>query len=180
MRPSWMKFKEVLQADWCDKVEEAVKEISAEDGLIAGNRKDETIRKSTHKWIDIHANQDIAYPVKSLMEQANSAEFGFHATLLHELQYTVYKRGDFYSTHMDMFPIKSPDDPVFDRKLGCTVMLSDPKSFSGGELVIMGEEIPLERGSVVVFPSFVPHEVKPVKRGVRKVLVSWLEGTPWQ
>lgn len=176
-----MKFKEVLQADWCDHVEEVAKEIAPHEGRVGQDAaKEDKIRKSTNRWIDIHANQDVVYPVKSLMEQANAMEFGFNATYLNDLQHTTYKRGDFYTPHVDMFPVKNPDDPVFDRKLGCTVMLSDPKSFSGGELIILGEEIFLERGSVVVFPSFVPHEVKPVKRGVRKVLVSWLEGTPWQ
>lgn len=50
------------------------------------------------------------------------------------------------------------------------------KDYEGGEFIMFGDhEIKLPPGSVVVFPSnFVfPHEVKPVKSGVRYSYVSW-------
>jgi PKHD-type hydroxylase len=36
-----------------------------------------------------------------------------------------------------------------------------------------------ERGSVIVFPSFLYHQVTPVTRGTRKVLVNWYCGQPY-
>jgi len=48
--------------------------------------------------------------------------------------------------------------------------------YEGGELMMFGDqEIKLPAGSVVIFPSnfMYPHEVKPVKSGVRYSYVSW-------
>ena len=36
-----------------------------------------------------------------------------------------------------------------------------------------------EKGSIVVFPSFVYHRVKPVTKGVRYSLVVWNLGNPF-
>ena len=48
--------------------------------------------------------------------------------------------------------------------------------YEGGEFVMCGEKIKLNAGDVIVFPSnfLYPHEVKPVKSGVRYTFVSWV------
>jgi len=57
-----------------------------------------------------------------------------------------------------------------------TVLGTLNDEYEGGELMMFGDqEIKLPAGSVVVFPSnfMYPHEVKPVKSGVRYSYVSW-------
>ena len=79
------------------------------------------------------------------------------------------------------------------RKLSVTVSLTDPKEYKGGELefdfrdkdpdkkpnIRACTEI-LPKGSLVVFPSFVWHRVKPVTKGVRHSLVIWNLGYPFK
>jgi len=48
--------------------------------------------------------------------------------------------------------------------------------YEGGELLMFGDyKIDMPAGSVAVFPSnfMFPHEVKPVKKGIRFSYVSW-------
>ena len=77
------------------------------------------------------------------------------------------------------------------RKLSVTVSLSDEKDYTGGELEFQFRNMDnpkvtrvckeiLPKGSVVVFPSFVWHRVKPIKKGVRYSLVMWNLGYPFQ
>ena len=33
-----------------------------------------------------------------------------------------------------------------------------------------------EQGSIIIFPSFVYHQVTPVRRGMRQSLVGWISG----
>ena len=77
------------------------------------------------------------------------------------------------------------------RKLSMTVNLTDPGEYSGGEFQIdrgphFGEERYYTvseirpRGSVIVFPSFVYHQVTPVEWGERKSLVMWTLGPKWR
>jgi PKHD-type hydroxylase len=78
------------------------------------------------------------------------------------------------------------------RKLSVTCSLSDPKDYKGGELefdfrnkengkpnIRKCMEI-LPQGSIVVFPSFVWHRVKPVIKGTRYSLVIWNLGYPFK
>jgi len=75
-----------------------------------------------------------------------------------------------------------------------TCQLSDPKDYEGGELEFAIPEVDkgkltyttfslpeiLPKGSIVVFPSFVWHRVKPVTKGTRYSLVMWNLGYPFK
>jgi len=57
-----------------------------------------------------------------------------------------------------------------------TVLGSLNDDYEGGELIMFGDQlIKLPTGAVLVFPSnfMYPHEVKPVKSGIRYSYVSW-------
>ena len=72
-----------------------------------------------------------------------------------------------------------------------TVSLTDPEEYEGGDLEFdfrnedeasqprVCEEI-RKKGSVIVFPSFVWHRVKPVTKGIRHSLVCWNLGYPFR
>jgi len=77
------------------------------------------------------------------------------------------------------------------RKLSLTLNLTDPSEYDGGDLKFdFGEhaesgqfhtcEEIRPQGSMIVFPSFVPHCVTPVKRGTRYSLVCWSLGEPFK
>jgi predicted 2-oxoglutarate/Fe(II)-dependent dioxygenase YbiX len=57
-----------------------------------------------------------------------------------------------------------------------TVLGALNNEYEGGEFVLCGENYELKTGDVIVFPSnfLYPHEVKPVKSGVRYSFVSWV------
>ena len=69
------------------------------------------------------------------------------------------------------------------------ILLSEPgKDFKGGELEMdfdscCGKGIQiidqLKKGSIITFPSFVRHRVKPVTKGIRHSLVLWHLGFPF-
>ena len=70
------------------------------------------------------------------------------------------------------------------RKLSVTCQLSDSSEYEGGELefqyrnkdnpnMVAPCEQAKKKGSIIVFPSFVWHRVKPVTKGTRYSLVIW-------
>lgn len=69
------------------------------------------------------------------------------------------------------------------RKLTVIVQLSNEESYEGGELMVQKENklvgVTKERGTVIVFPSFLMHCVKPVTKGVRNSLVLFVYGPPF-
>ena len=110
-------------------------------------------------------------------------------------QFTIYRKNQHYDWHCDSWdkPYEQGPQKGKIRKLSVTVSLIDPNEYKGGELefdlrnkdpnkgpnVVTCKEI-LPKGSLVVFPSFVWHRVKPVTEGTRYSLVIWSLGAPFK
>ena len=117
-------------------------------------------------------------------------------------QFTKYKLNQYYDWHSDSwekaYDRKDKNDPSHGRmrKLSMTCQLTDGSEYDGGELEFdfrnydphMRDEAKHLRkateispkGSIIVFPSFLWHRVKPVTRGVRYSLVAWHIGYPFK
>jgi len=137
--------------------------------------------------------------IQPYVNQANkSAGWNFEWNWSESCQFTKYSKEQYYDWHCDSFntPYNNPENLNFHgkiRKLSVTCSLSDPKDYKGGELEFNFNnpeatkkqnikkclEI-LPRGSIVVFPSFVWHRVRPVIKGVRYSLVIWNLGYPYK
>jgi PKHD-type hydroxylase len=76
------------------------------------------------------------------------------------------------------------------RKISVTISLNDPSEYDGGNLEFdLGPHRPdryhtcteiRPKGSIIVFPSHVHHQVTPVTRGTRYSLVCWSLGAPFK
>lgn len=88
--------------------------------------------------------------------------------------FSQYKKGMFYEWHHD-----SPYMGGMRTDMSCTVFLSDPDEYEGGELSIMIGDIEKKfkepAGTAIVYPTGMLHKVNEVTSGVRNVLVFWLE-----
>ena len=115
-------------------------------------------------------------------------------------QFTKYKQNQYYDWHCDSWdkPYDKPGkiDHGKIRKLSVTCQLTDGSEYKGGELEFdfrnydphMRDELEhvqqakniLTKGSIIVFPSFLWHRVKPVTEGTRYSLVLWNLGKPYK
>lgn len=63
--------------------------------------------------------------------------------------------------------------------ISCTLFLSDPTSYDGGELVVQdtfGEQsLKFQAGDLLMYPGTSVHRVEPVTRGVRLASFFWIE-----
>jgi PKHD-type hydroxylase len=88
-----------------------------------------------------------------------------------------YEPGMYYGPHLDA-PLMRGAHPMR-ADISCTVFLSEPSEYSGGELSIASDLAPLTikaaAGDAVLYPSGALHEVKPIESGVRLVAVTWLQ-----
>ncbi len=85
-----------------------------------------------------------------------------------------------YGAHVDgaVLHSRASDDWVR-TDLSCTVFLSAPDEYEGGELVIHDtfgpQRVKLPAGDAVLYPGTSLHEVLPVTRGVRIASFLWIE-----
>ena len=134
---------------------------------------------------DIMFLQDIAY-FQSIYDQVlkaaltiNSTYFKYSLNYSELFQYSVYKEDDqgYYDIHCDSH-LRNTSGST--RKLSFSILLTDPSEFEGGDLLLHTNRDPfkveLDKGDIVLFPSFIPHSVTPVTKGVRRTLVGWICG----
>jgi PKHD-type hydroxylase len=186
MRSMWQMWKNYMPDSQCDKVVEQALKITPVQATTYGNVPD--LRRSKIRWIQkSDADWDWLFrDIEYVIKRANTA-FGFDINLFHEIQFTEYDSAytGYYGWHEDLRWIPQAGSNS-QRKLSFVLQLSDPSTYTGGDLEFqMNEQSPMPadlrvKGTTIVFPSFIKHRVVPVTSGTRYSLVTWYEGPPFK
>jgi PKHD-type hydroxylase len=180
----WDNFFSDIELDSMEKYFSEVNELETGKVYNAnGGQTDSEVRKSQIKFIEKQTdNVWIFDKINIITEHINNNFYNYDLIGYDFMQYTEYnKKGDFYGFHTDMiFGDKVELGMVVPRKLSFSLILSDTSTFKGGDFEIdTGGPIQIaeqKRGRILAFPSFVKHQVTPIKKGVRKSLVWWALG----
>tara|TARA_R100000805_G_C3613681_1_gene114745 strand:+ start:1133 stop:1708 length:576 start_codon:yes stop_codon:yes gene_type:complete len=182
--PSWNLFldkvnsyaymEKVFTKEECEKIINIAKKKGLMKGITTGKSN---ARLSKISWLYSSDNLEWVFrKITDVVLHLNSKYFDFDIFGLNEgLQFTNYKApSDKYEKHID----RSLN--ILVRKLSLSIQLTDPNEYKGGELILYedekGTEMKKEQGTLVLFPSYILHEVKPVIKGERNSLVSWVTG----
>ena len=190
------KIKALGKDDFSAAEVDTKKEISDEErktGRKKETGKDKKARISDVSWTTEQWVIDLVWPY---MVHANKdAGWNFDITAVEPMQITRYKPGSFYTWHRDgpsdcLSTYKIPGNKFLDgkvRKLSMTILLNG--NYQGGEFQFASYnklknivETPdfKNAGSVIVFPSWMEHQVAPVTKGTRYSLVAWFVGPPFK
>jgi PKHD-type hydroxylase len=87
---------------------------------------------------------------------------------------------NFFGAHVDNAIRFSPTTRQKIRTdISCTLFLTDPTTYDGGELVVHGSQdrglFKPAAGDAIIYPSTSVHEVVPVTRGTRLACFFWIE-----
>ena len=194
----------------CDMIIQYGKSIKQDTAITGGIGRDRDLKaqpltKAELKDLKKKRDSNICWvndrwiykEIQPYVRMANEmAGWNFQWDWTESCQFTIYKKGQYYDWHCDSW-----DKPYTEegptkgkiRKLSNIVQLTDPKEYEGGELEFdfrqydpdkkrktqIAKEI-TPKGSIIVFPSFVWHRVKPVTKGLRYSLVNWNLGYPFK
>ena len=163
-----------------ERLDDLVKQYDSMQAQI-GSKVVEEVRSSRITWLS--SNVWLKERLWRFAEEANRKNYGFDVTRACDVQYTEYlaEQKGHYDWHVDVHPQR--EGMVFDRKLSLTVQLTDPDEYEGGKFEIERQTLPdwhTEKGTVLVFPSYIKHKVNPVTKGTRRSLVAWFEGPIWR
>ena len=179
MRQSWQMWPGAISDDLIAKIEEAAGETKRAGTFNSGG---DDIRSSRVAWLT--GTPWVLDMLHQYADAANQAAFHAHVYKKADVQFTEYHASEngHYSWHHDIDWNRADG---LDRKLSITVQLSDPSEYEGGEFSFSEVETPdvaqsKQKGTVLVFPSYLQHAVSPVTSGVRKSLVAWFEGPAWR
>ena len=185
-RQPWQLWSGDISDEVIDEIVTECRKIEPQRAWASGKggKKDTSeIRRSIIRWVsEVEGLRDLLW---KYAEAANHSAFHVSVMPIGSVQYTEYIGGEggFYDPHIDVnwFNNSTP----YDRKLSITVQLSDPSEYERGDFYFTAAENPdmeamKKKGSVLVFPSYMVHAVKPVTKGTRKSLVCWFEGDRWR
>lgn len=188
MKGEWCFFNSYFSRQNCEKIVKIAEDkYPVQDALVLNTIVD-NIRKSKIRFLPT-SDTELGYIVdvvwKSALE-ANHNYFNFHLSKLDYMQYTEYDSsysGE-YKTHKDIFWLNN--DPLYHRKLTFIIQLSDPSEYDGCDIEIDADHGSpnsadlKNQGTIIYFPSFVPHRVTPITKGTRRSLVGWIDGPKWR
>ena len=142
-------------------------------------------------WINDKWIYDIINP---FIHRANKeAGWNFQWDWNEPSQFTIYEKGQHYGWHADqgagVIKHKSNNINGKIRKLSLTLQLTNKEEYEGGDFQFMWIQdnkkgllntITVDDakkiGTVIVFPSFIHHQVLPITKGKRESLVNWSIG----
>jgi PKHD-type hydroxylase len=177
---NWAYMDNLFTPEECAEIIRIGESKLLKKATIRDNTKIVETRDSQVSWL---YGEDVEFAFRRVTDAVlniNSQFFNFDLFGMAEgFQFTRYDApSGFYGMHID----KILDGTV--RKLSLTIQLSSPEDYEGGELVLqLGKEpdiMPKELGKMIVFPSYVLHEVRPVTKGTRYSLVAWITGKPFK
>ncbi|ABQ69847.1 2OG-Fe(II) oxygenase [Rhizorhabdus wittichii DC-6] len=186
MNNVWEVWTSALSSEECDQIIERGLRYAPQTatvGFAKDTRQDDGYRTSVVRWLDTGAEQAIVARLMSFVVSSNRTNFGVDIVAPFDLQFTEYhgtSQGK-YDWHQDVW---LESTRPYDRKLSLVVQLSDPADYEGGAFEFFGLQHPgalfAPRGSLLIFPSWMQHRVLPVTGGIRRSLVSWVEGPRWR
>lgn len=94
-------------------------------------------------------------------------------------RFNRYEGGGEYGMHVDGSVMAMPNGEQLRSDISCTLFLSEPDDYDGGELIVSdtyGEhEVKLPAGDAIIYPSSSQHRVQPVTRGARAAAFFWVQ-----
>ena len=174
---TWAYYNNVFSKEECEKIITLGNKIGVKEAVLEKGSINKKIRDSKISWI--YPNNESVWIYRKITEavsELNSKFFKFDLYgFIEGLQFTHYQApSGNYKKHIDRYL------GIFTRKLSLTIQLSDSSSYKGGDLLLYDSPnprlCPKEQGKLILFPSYVLHEVKPVTKGERYSLVAWITG----
>ena len=188
----WCFMNTRFEPEFCQKIIDMALTIPAQKAAVGVNnisaQVDSTYRRSTIRFIE-KSDTKFEFLFDRLWKnaiEANNLWFKLQISKLDYIQFAEYNHTEQaeYKRHHDVFWIN--DDPTYHRKLSGIVQLSDPSKYEGGKFELFDvlqtpdpDEVK-KQGTVLFFPSFIPHAVTPTTKGTRYSLAIWFDGPKWR
>jgi PKHD-type hydroxylase len=187
----WSGSNRILSPPECEAIIDAAGALGWQPGTIGSpteHRHDPSYRCVEVCTLPYAPSIDWLYErITTRVVAANEQYYGFDlAGLLETVQVLRYTAAEtagapngHYNWHQDFGA-----GYMGRRKLSVVIQLSDGHEYEGCQLTLMGhrlETMPYRgAGDGVAFPSWTPHYVSEITRGVRHALVAWVHGSPFR
>lgn len=165
--PNAMIWEGALTNDQCDAIISEMKDVEPYEfhGCDAVTREAERPLSSVFD------------PITMFLFEMNEEWWKFNIANDPAVWFQTYMDGNSYQGHTDSSLCQT-------RKLTAIALLSREYEYAGGELVLYADTeqhtVTKERGTMCVFPAWLPHAVLPVTSGLRQTVNLGVWGPPFK
>jgi PKHD-type hydroxylase len=115
--------------------------------------------------------------IRSVTKKANDEIYDFNLLGIIDQDFPQvfkYSEKEYYDWHFDL-NIMMPS-----RKITFIINLTDPEEYQGGAIEFLNIDTAdaniSEQGSCLIFPSYIPYRINPIKKGIKHILVGHIHG----
>lgn len=173
--PIWLLGQ--IPTDICDIATQELLAIETKDASMGSNGEN---TEHSHRNTTVRFAPSGYWFGGVLYEHAMKAnhycQWNYEIDSHENVQFAEYGPEQHYRWHTDNFPLSGLP---YERKLTAVCLMNDPSEFEGGEFKMrLYDEYsaPLQKGTIIAFPSFLEHMVTPVISGKRFSATIWLTG----
>lgn len=187
----WSGSNSILSPPECDALVQMAKSIGFSPAAIGNNEQfhvDPAYRQTDTATLEFSKETDWLYRrITERVASANRDYYGFDLCGLIEpfqvLRYTFNAESNeppgHYDWHQDFGA-----GTMGRRKISFVANLSDPSEYDGCRLTLMSHRAEqlnyVGKGEGFIFPSWSPHCVSNITRGIRYSMVAWVHGAPFR
>lgn len=174
-----LPIPEILNAEEVNQFRKRIDQATWQDGkLSAGSQA--TLVKSNQQLDD--SNELTQNLSNNILQRLQTHPTFVSATLPYKLfppRFNRYQNGGHYGLHVDSSIMTTASQETIRTDVSATLFLSNADEYEGGELMIEtqygAQEVKLNAGDLIVYPSTSLHEVKPVTKGNRICVILWVQ-----
>lgn len=173
-KQTWREDLSAIPESICRQIQDLAQELEPGQ-IIAGPQK---IRSSHVAWITGQEIPEFLPQISQWIQDTNQRLWQYDLWgILDGIQISRYQTGDYYRWHRDNHHGLHP------RKLTLVCQLSKPTEYQGGDLELsLGsreqeqDRADRNQGTLILFPSWLEHQVTEVTKGTRWSMTLWCSG----
>lgn len=173
--PIW--YLQTIKPEDCDKAIEELGKFESKDATMGVDGEAKSHQHRNTSVVFAPYDYWLADKMTAVAHEANAAcGWDYLVEGREAIQFARYGEGQHYHWHVDTFTLAGRPT---DRKITCVALLNDVSEWEGGELQLrlyQEYKAPLEKGTVIAFPSILEHRVTPVLKGFRYTATIWFNG----
>ena len=155
----------------------------AQGEWLSGKRTAGGIARNAKANLQLDETSELAQSLSQKVLDAVQQNPLFNSAALPKIyfypRFNCYQNGGHYGLHTDSSILTNDDGQMMRSDVSATLFLSDADEYEGGELTIETpfgvQEVKLNAGDLILYPSSSLHEVKPVTSGARIAAFFWTQ-----
>ena len=173
-----LRVPAVLDTSLLSTIRSSLDEAEWIDGGATARGKARQVKHNLQLPRNGELAQRLGKLVLGALERSEGFRLGAQPHTIFPPTFSRYEPGMAYGDHLDL-PIMGAAGRRYRTDVAFTLFLDEPDTYDGGELVFAsdyGEQrLKCEAGELVLYPASTIHRVEAVRRGHRRVILSWVQ-----